>query len=100
LNGKSVGLNRLLLQTPPDTGAIMHPVNGIQARTVRLEFPGAGLNNPQGWPIRLQSPYGMGLLSVHIAATVQGQRSLSAGHCQINVGEYLGIQKRSMQVTL
>ena len=42
----------------------------------------------------------MGLLSVHIAATVQGQRSLTAGHCQINIGEYLGVQKRSMQVTL
>ena len=57
LNGKSVRLIRLLLQTPPDTGAIMRLVNGSKARTVRLEFTGTGMNNPQGWPIRLQSPY-------------------------------------------
>lgn len=78
----------------------MRPVNGIQTCAVRLEFPGAGLYNPQGRPVRLQSPYGWGLISVHIAATVQGQRSLSAGHCQIDIGEYFGVQERTVQITL
>jgi len=78
----------------------MRPVDGIQSRNVRLEFPGTGLYNPQGRPVRLQSPYGRGLLSVHIAATVERQRSLSAGHCQIDIGEYFGVQKRAVQITL
>jgi hypothetical protein len=78
----------------------MRPVNGIQTRAVRLEFPGAGRYNPQGRPVRLQSPYGRSLLSVHIDATVQGQRSLSTGHCQIDIGEYFGVQERAVQVTL
>jgi hypothetical protein len=78
----------------------MRPVNCIQASAVCREFLGAGLNNPQGRPIRLQTPYGLRLFTMQIVATVQRQRGLSTGHGQIDIGEYFGVQQRAMQLPL
>ena len=77
----------------------MRPVNCIKTCTMRVKFLGAGQNNPQGRPVSLHTSYGR-LISVHITATVQRQGGLSTGHRQIDISEYFGIQKRTVQFTL
>lgn len=49
----------------------MRAVDGVQMNPVSHEFFGIGPDDPQWRPVRRQTPYGLRLLSMQIAAAVQ-----------------------------